>query len=283
MTQARGSVPIDGVAMTAVGVAVIRARESERPDRLYDDPLAREFVEAARAGFAETEGGVDRWSRIEAVADAFYTGRSVAVRLVDDAVRAGIESGCRQVVLIGAGLDTRAFRMPLPAGTRWFEIDLPELFAFKEPVLAAAGAVPGCVRAVIAQDLRGDWAKPLREQGFRPDEPTQWVDEGAIPYLLHEDALRVVTTITELSAPGSRFGVARLKVDPNQPHYRELAELVGGDPEWTPHGLGPGAEDWLREHGWRTEFRGWDEMVAELDRPAALNDPDVGTVLAIRE
>ncbi|MFQ6393984.1 class I SAM-dependent methyltransferase [Nocardia sp. KC 131] len=48
--------PIDGVAVTAIGVAVIRARESERPDRLYDDPMARVFVDAAQRGSPRSAG-----------------------------------------------------------------------------------------------------------------------------------------------------------------------------------------------------------------------------------
>ncbi|MGW4248623.1 SAM-dependent methyltransferase, partial [Nocardia sp. NPDC004722] len=132
-------VPVDGVAVTAIGVAVIRARENERADRLYADPLAQAFVTAARAGFDE-----QRWARLEKLADQFYDGRTIGVRLVDERFEAAVAAGCRQIVLLGAGLDTRAYRMNLPADITVFEIDLPELFDFKEPVLAATGATPTC-------------------------------------------------------------------------------------------------------------------------------------------
>jgi methyltransferase (TIGR00027 family) len=167
----------------------------------------------------------------------------------------------------------------------WFDIDLPELFAFKEPVFAAAHSQPCCDRAVLAIDLREDWAKLLGEYGFRPDQPTHWVDEGVLGYLTHEHALHVVTTLTELSAPGSRFGVSRFVVDENARPYAELKRLVHGDEEADrPRtSLGADARAWLDEHGWRTEFRRWDDMVATLERPAALNDPDVGVVIAVRE
>ncbi|WP_063043177.1 SAM-dependent methyltransferase [Nocardia pseudovaccinii] len=285
MTETHPKAPTAGVALTAIGVAVIRAKESVRTDRLYDDPLAQLFVDAARRAYCEIDGGPERWARLEAVADMFFEGRTVGVRLVDDRVAAAVEQGIRQIVLIGAGLDTRAFRMALPADVRVFEIDLPELFAFKEPVLTAAHAQPRCGRAVLAIDLREDWAKLLGEYGFRPDLPTHWVDEGVLGYLTHEHALHVVTTLTELSAPGSRFGVSRFAVDENARPYAELKRLVRGDDDADrPRtGLGADARTWLDEHGWYTKFRSWDDMVAALGRPVASNDPDIGVVIAVRE
>ncbi len=264
--------------MTAIGVAVIRARESDRPDRLYDDPLARVFADAAARSFDPA-----RWERLEALADQFYEGRSVGVRLVDDSVRAALAAGCRHIVLIGAGLDTRAFRMEWPEGVRLFEIDLPELFAFKEPVLAQAGAAPRCERRVIAADLRADWPKELVANGFRFEEPAHWIDEGVLGYL-DEDARGVVEKITEIAAPGSRFGFGRFAVDTDSAPYVELRRMVSGDaaPPRSPGGLGPDAEQWLTDIGWSTEFHSWDDLVAPYGRPVAVNDPRIGTIRAIR-
>ncbi|MEU7146212.1 SAM-dependent methyltransferase [Nocardia sp. NPDC046473] len=284
MTEAQPAAPTAGVAMTAIGVAVIRARESARPDRLYDDPLARHFADAARRSFATMPEGEQRWARLEALADIFFEGRSVGVRLVDDRMVEAVTAGCRQIVILGAGLDTRAFRLTLPADVRFFEIDLPELFAFKEPVLAAT--VPRYDRTIIASDLRENWSELLRANGFRADVPTCWVDEGSLGYLSRDDALRVAETLTELSARGSQFGAGRFHVDRNLPHYAELGRLVGGehsDEGRDLSGLGPGAEGWLTAHGWRTSFRRWDDLVAPLNRPAAVRDADVGLILAVRE
>ncbi|MFI6867318.1 SAM-dependent methyltransferase [Nocardia sp. NPDC050406] len=263
--------------MTAIGVAVIRARESRRADRLYDDPLAQVLVEAARGGFTG-----ERWARLEALAETFQEGRSAGVRLVDDRIRAAVDRGIRQIVLIGAGLDTRAYRMDFPEGTRLFEIDLPETFSFKEPVLA--GAVPRCERHVVPVDLRTDWVTPLLAEGFRPEQPTQWVDEGVLGYLSPEEALAVAADITELSAPGSDFGVGRFAVDANNGQYAELRRMVSGDeaPPRAPGGLGPDAAAWLEAHGWETEFHSWDELVASFGRPLAVDDPAVGVLVAVR-
>ncbi|MFF0545056.1 SAM-dependent methyltransferase [Nocardia thailandica] len=277
-------VPVAGVALTAVGVAVIRATESARPDRLYDDPFAADFVAAARADFARLPGGPERWARVEALAEQFFAGRSVGVRLVDDRVAEAVERGLRQIVVVGAGLDTRAFRMGLPPEVTVFELDLPELFAFKEPVLRAGGAVPTCARRVIPVDLRADWVEALRAAGFRDDLPTHWVDEGALPYLPPAHRLRVYADLTACSAPGSRFGTGRFAVDPHSPAYTELRALVTGDgaAPIAPEESAPPLETWLAEHGWRTGFHAWDDLVAPLGRPVLVGDPAVGLVLAER-
>ncbi|MGW5382778.1 SAM-dependent methyltransferase [Nocardia sp. NPDC003963] len=280
MTESPVHVPTAGVAMTAIGVALIRARESRRPDRLYDDPLAEVFVAAARTAFDP-----DRWSRLEGLADQFYEGRSLAVQVVDESFAAAVAAGCGQIVLLGAGLDTRAFRLGLPAGTVLFELDLPELFEFKEPLLAAHGARPECVRRVAAADLRGDWGSVLSYRGFRPDIPTLWVDEGVLGYLSRADAYAVAGTVTELSAPGSRFGIGRFVVEDAAPRYRALRELVSGDSDAARpvNGLGPDAESWFTENGWRTTFHAWKDLVAPYGRPGMGDVPGMGTVLAVRE
>lgn len=88
-----------------------------------------------------------------------------------------------------------------------------------------------------------------------------------------------------MSAPGSRFGVSRFAVDENARPYAELERLVRGDDgaDRPRTGLGADARTWLDEHGWHTEFRSWDDMVAALDRPVAVHDPDIGVVIAVRE
>ncbi|MTE13089.1 SAM-dependent methyltransferase [Nocardia sp. CT2-14] len=273
--------PVNGVAMTAIGVAIIRARESEREDRLYDDPQAKDFVAAARAGFEP-----ERWARVEALADQFYDGRTIGVRLVDERFQEAVAAGCRQIVLLGAGLDTRAYRMGLPADLHVYEIDLPELFAFKEPVLAATAATSTCHRHVVTADLRGDWRKPLLESGFDPAVPTYWVDEGCLGYLNQDWNRQVVATLTELSAPGSRFGAGRMVIDPDAPRYRDLRRLVAGDDAPEPAPNPPLAdfdvEQWLNDIGWNTEFRSWNDMTAHLDRPAGRLDSRIGNIAAFR-
>ncbi|MFV8164413.1 SAM-dependent methyltransferase [Mycobacterium sp. 134] len=240
-------------------------------------PWRSRFVDAARQGFS-----AQRWATLEGLADQFYEGRSVAVRLVDDRVRNAVDSGVRQIVMLGAGLDTRAFRMALPADVNVFEIDLPELIAFKEPVLANRAAAPTCRRHVIAADLREDWTAPLRESGFRPESPTLWVDEGALAYLPPGPRRDVVADLTRLSAPGSRFGVSRYSVDANSAPYTGLAGLVGGSASGqAPRETVRDVREWLDSLGWDTEFQSWNEAVTRLNRAVTQADSEVGHIAAV--
>ena len=271
-----------GAPMSALGVAAIRARETTRTDRLYDDPWAQAFVDAASTDFLAPDvpaGSADTWARFEALAANFYDGRTVGVRMADDRVRDWLAAGCRQVVDLGAGLDTRAFRLRLPPELPWFEIDHPATFAFKEPVLERAGAEAVCRRHVIAADLSDDWATALTAAGFRPDIPTAWVAEGL--GLPRDTAVTVATTVTDLSAPGSRYATERLTIPADE--RRNLENLVHGTegPPTTARGL-PDAERWLADRGWRTEFRAWDEVAAALPRPVTTGNPDIGVVVAVR-
>jgi len=83
---------------------------------------------------------------------------AIRTRFYDDQVRAATAAGLRQIVLLAAGLDCRAFRLGWPDGVRLFELDLPEVFAFKEPVLASLAARARCARRVVAVGLREPWS-----------------------------------------------------------------------------------------------------------------------------
>jgi methyltransferase (TIGR00027 family) len=99
-----------GVGETALGAAMMRARESGRPDRLFDDPYAAALVEAAPPVFDEGPSSADD-PLIAQLEAAFEVSVAVRTRFYDDFVLAASAAGCRQVVLLGAGLDTRAFRL----------------------------------------------------------------------------------------------------------------------------------------------------------------------------
>ncbi|MFW0786437.1 SAM-dependent methyltransferase [Gordonia sp. CPCC 206044] len=271
--------PTTGVAVTALGVAIIRARETDRPDRLYSDPLAQHFVDAAHVGFDK-----ERWSRLTELAGRFYGGRTIGVRLVDDRLRAAAANGIRQFVLVGAGLDTRAYRLGLPADASVFEIDVPELFAFKEPVLRRAGAAATCSRAVVTADLRSDWVIPLRDSGFHSEVPTMWIDEGTLGSLNQEWSRRVVRRLSAVSAPGSLYGTGQFATDATDSRYRDLRGLVGDTPggDDASSTAEPNIRGWLENLGWDTAFHSWNSMVADLDRPATVDDESVGTISAVR-
>ncbi len=107
---------------TALGVALRRAQESRRPDRLFDDSYAEAFVAAAPGTFPEDHAAS---SELVSLGVLFSFHAVIRTRFFDDYLLAACAAGCRQVVLLAAGLDTRAFRLPWPPGVRLFELDLP--------------------------------------------------------------------------------------------------------------------------------------------------------------
>jgi len=240
--------PLPGVSQTAIGVALIRAGESARADRLFDDPYARAFVEAAPEFLAQRRQALADQQGISPLGAliAFYS--VIRTRYFDDYLRTATEQGCRQVVLLAAGLDTRAYRLDWPAGTRLFELDLPQLLAFKQRVLAAQDARPRCERIAVAADLREDWPGRLVEAGFDPEVPTAWLAEGLLIYLSGDEAAALLTSVGNLCAPGSQLSFEHSQFTPGQaaeaePSMRRYTRLWQG-------GLGPDAENWLAGHGW---------------------------------
>ncbi|WP_395311603.1 SAM-dependent methyltransferase [Mycobacterium sp. AMU20-3851] len=183
---------LNGVARTALLVAAIRARESTRPDRLFEDPYAdvlagqigRDFLEAALATSGEQ-------STVQIV---------VRTRFWDEALLRATRS-VRQVVVIAAEMDARAFRLDWPAGTTVFELDQPEVISAKADLLA--DAAPRCRRVTLGVDLAADWSDALPAAGFDAHAPAVWLMEGLLQYL-HETQVRALfKRIDALSAPGS--------------------------------------------------------------------------------
>lgn len=249
--------PPQGVGKTALGVARVRARESQRDDRLFDDPLAQAFVDAAPGAFPpepQTGEHLAALGPLAAVGAAFYAHAVIRTRFYDDFLTAAAAAGCRQVVLVAAGLDTRAFRLAWPPGTRLFELDLPGVLAFKEQVVGTSGASPRCERIIVPADLRGGWPEQLVAAGFGPARPATWLAEGLLIYLTADEARRLLGGVTRLSSPGSQLAFEHNPADRDAltaraarlPAMREYTSLWQGGLKEAP--------DWLAGHGWRTEF-----------------------------
>jgi methyltransferase (TIGR00027 family) len=183
------------LASTAHWTAAVRAREHTRPDRLIDDPWA-----AALAGQEGAEWIAKR-SEDSTVPIVLRT------RYFDDFLaRITQQDGIRQVVLLAAGLDTRAFRLTWPAGTRLFELDQPAVLEHKEQVMHNAGAQPACERKVIAMDLTSSWEAALVDAGCDPLQPSGWLLEGFLFYLPNDRVTQILDQVTSLAAPGSWLG-----------------------------------------------------------------------------
>ncbi|QUQ63042.1 macrolide family glycosyltransferase [Kutzneria sp. CA-103260] len=253
------------VGSTALGVAMARAEESMRPDRLFDDELAADFVRASGIWQAQR---YDEDNTVVRSAMGDYV--ALRTRLFDDFLLA---AGCPQVVVVAAGLDSRAFRLPWADGVRVFEVDRADVLQVKESVLGRLGARPSCDRVVVTADLRGNWAQSLLDDGFDPTLPTAWLVEGLVVYLTEQDTDRMLAKITKLSAPGSRIAVEALTrhmllTEPARQvlatgQDEALATLVS---LWRNESTAEPTE-WITTHGWRAHTRDLAEVAAEHDRP----------------
>ncbi|MCP2170142.1 class I SAM-dependent methyltransferase [Goodfellowiella coeruleoviolacea] len=209
-----------GVGLTALMVAAARAIETHRHDTLVRDVYAEHFVRAAPASsgwpvrMREVADGDANplWGRL-----GRYFG--LRTRVLDDFLLRSVRAGARQVVLLGAGLDTRAFRLDWPPGRVVFEIDRADVLAFKHEVLSSVGAVSRVARTPIAADLRADWADALVGAGFDAATPTAWLAEGLLLYLPSAAEQRLIQTVNRVSAAGSALAF-EVKLDRESPAVR---------------------------------------------------------------
>ena len=183
------------LSATARWIAAARARESAREDRLFNDPWA--------AALAGEEG--QRW--LEQRTPDSLSSILLRTRFFDDFLRRITEQqGVRQVVLLAAGLDTRAFRLSWPEGTRVFELDRPSVLREKERILRSAGAQPACMRQAIGADLTKAWKASLVRAGFDTRQPSCWLMEGFLFYLTGEELRKLLDEVARLAIPGSWMG-----------------------------------------------------------------------------
>jgi methyltransferase (TIGR00027 family) len=211
----------DGVGVTALLVAAARAIETHRHDSLAQDLYAEHFVHAAQASAG--------WPvRIQQVPDgdanplwgrfARYFG--LRTRIFDDFLLQAVRAGARQVVLLGAGLDSRAYRLDWPPGCVIFEIDRDGVLAFKHKVLDALAATPKATRVPIPIDLRGDWVRALTQAGFDTATPSAWLAEGLLFYLPAASEVKLIDTMDRLSTAGSALAF-EVKLDKDLMEYRD--------------------------------------------------------------
>jgi methyltransferase (TIGR00027 family) len=271
-----------GATATMVAAARAMAGRAERP--LINDPFAEPLVRAvgvdvltrlAAGDLTPAELGGDGGVAMERMAD------NMAVRTMffDDFFLDATNAGITEAVILASGLDSRAYRLAWPAGTTVYEIDQPEVIAFKSRTLAALGAAPTAFRRTVAIDLREDWPAALVQAGFDPAKPTAWSAEGLLGYLPPEAQDRLLDTVTELSAPGSRFATESAPTqDPaNEARLRERMQGVAA--HWREHGFDLDltelvyfgdrneASAYLDHHGWRTSGSTLRELFAAHDLP----------------
>lgn len=199
----------DFVSLTSRIMAAIRAIETQRPDRLFEDPLAAQLAgdEAIASAAPKVKEYEDRGTPYVIVRTRFFD---------DFLLSQAMQS--RQVVILGAGMDTRAFRLPWFPDTHLYELDRPEVLNTKESLLRNTSAK--CDRHPISIDLRQPWSNLLIAQGYQANIPSVWLVEGLLYYLSETEAHELLKTITNLSATGSLLGAdlvnVKLLEDPDE-------------------------------------------------------------------
>jgi methyltransferase (TIGR00027 family) len=273
------------VGATATMVAAARAMASTSDDALIDDPFAEPLVRAVGVDFfTRLVTGELRPEDLDSDSESVGVQRmtdnmAVRTKFFDEFFLSATEGGIRQAVILASGLDSRAYRLAWPAGTTVYEIDQPDVIEFKTRTLAELGAEPTAERRTVAKDLRFDWPSALIEEGFDPNQPTAWSAEGLLGYLPPDAQDRLLDTITELSAPGSRVAVESVpNIDPAD-HEKAMERMQAASERWRDHGFDLDFADlvylgdrneaaaYLGDHGWQLSRQSVQELFAANGLP----------------
>jgi methyltransferase (TIGR00027 family) len=242
------------ISDTAAWVAIYRALESERPDAWFRDPLARRLAGDRGARIAKNMkyGNKNAWS---------FVARTV---VVDRHVAEKVGQGADMVVNLAAGLDTRPYRMALPASLQWIEVDLPEMVKYKTEALS--GERPVCALERIPCDLADPSARRqvFARIGARAKRIFV-ITEGLLVYLTDDE---VSTLAQDL---GRQPSVAWWAIDLMSPRLLRMLQAgmgsqldeVGAPLKFAP-AKGPG---FFAELGWKPiEIRSMLHEAAKLKR-----------------
>jgi methyltransferase (TIGR00027 family) len=259
------------VGATATAVASSRAMASQGPNPLLDDPWADPLVRAVGIDtfIKLIDGEIGRTEDPVLNRQAMNEQITVRTRYFDDFFLQATGSGIQQAVILASGLDTRAYRLPWPAGTVVYEIDQPEVIQFKTRTLAGLGAEPTAERRTIAIDLRDDWPSALAAAGFDAGKPSAWNAEGLLVYLPPEAQDRLFDNIATLSAPGSRIATEHMDLSEIPSDWAERlterSRRIGSNinlAELFYTGDRNNASEYLAAHGWQVDVRTTEQAFA---------------------
>jgi methyltransferase (TIGR00027 family) len=280
-----------GVGVTAAMVAALRALATRSPDALINDQFAEPLVRAVGVDFftriangeldpRELDGDED--SSLQRLVDTM----AIRTEYFDNffvSAHGAMAAGIRQAVILASGLDSRAYRLPWPAGTTVFEVDQPQVIESKTAALASLGAQPTADRRAVAIDLRDDWPAALTQAGLNPAEPAAWIAEGLLGYLPAEAQDRLLDRITALSVPGSRFATEGLDINAaNEEDLRRRMQRLSD--RWREHGCDidmaglmyfddrADVATYLAGHGWETVASSTTDLLAKHALPPIDSD-----------
>jgi methyltransferase (TIGR00027 family) len=281
---------------TSDWVAALRALYSEAPADLavIDDPVAGVLLPNRLGTLVRLTARLPFGARIAHRAlGAASLGLSFDVPLrsaaIDDVVRRAVKAGARQLVLLGAGLDARAWRMPELEQVTVFELDHPATRVYKQERVGQLSPLARRVCHVAIDFERQRIDEVLAAAGFDVAQPSCWIWEGVSMYLSRAAIEKTLGTIAELSAPGSTLVMTYIPPDYGSPALKAVAGRLArwlGEPvlgEIEPRELASllsrlgfrvesddAAPDWARRYWPSREakrIRAWERLlVASLSR-----------------
>ena len=286
------------VGSTALMVAAARAVETASPNPLIRDEFADVLVSSVGPAWRRLASPDLEWlgddghaRRAHRVACNY---QAVRTHFFDEYFNAAARDGIRQVVILAAGLDSRAYRLDWPAGTTVYEIDQPKVLAYKASTLQSHGARPKATRHAVPVDLRDDWPASLVAAGFDRTQPTAWLAEGLLPYLPVEAQNRLFQKLTALSELDSQVAVEAFRIGSADTERRKAARRarwlrmrdrlgldINVETLTYQDGERPDAAKWLACHGWQVQAVDNADEMARLGRriPEDLTDEAVRSTL----
>jgi methyltransferase (TIGR00027 family) len=277
------------VGQTALFVAAARALEARKPDPLAVDPYAELFCRAAGGPWADVLDGIEddgpTYSRLKSEFGEFFVNfQGARTKYFDDYFRQAAAAGVRQIVLLAAGLDSRAYRLRWPDGTVVFELDQPRVLDFKGEVLSRHGDSPLAERREVAVDLRDDWVQALTDQGFDPSRPSAWIAEGLLIYLTADAQQQLFSGIDALASPGSWLAVEEASPMPRQMFEarRDEEHAAGHDETFFTlvynEQVAP-AESHFSARGWTAATTTLSDCLRQVGRPVPPDDSEAGPMI----
>ena len=187
------------VGKSAQLMAAIRAKEHDKKEGLFTDPFAAKL--AGNEGFKILK---------EQLPDQDRAYILVRTRFFDDFMMEALRE-VSQVVILGSGFDTRAFRLSFPQKTKLFELDLPEVIERKIAILKGDSA--NCQHHhMLKADLNQPWEDLLLEEGYQTNIPSVFLLEGLLMYLEEAQVHSLMKTISKLTTTGSYLGLDMLDI-----------------------------------------------------------------------
>ncbi|HKP43959.1 class I SAM-dependent methyltransferase [Mycobacterium sp.] len=274
------------VGATALFVAASRALEAQKPSPLAVDPYAEVFCRAVGGMWAEVLDGkpTDIPLTTTEFGKYFVNYQGARTKYFDTYFRAAADAGVRQIVMLAAGLDSRAYRLDWQDGTVVFELDRPQVLEFKREVLSQHGATPSAERREIAVDLRDDWPQALRDNDFDASKPSAWIAEGLLIYLPGTAQAQLFAGFDGLAASGSHVAVedtvpldAELYAARREDGGYETADgsnffTLTYNEQHAP------ADQWLTERGWDATATPLSSYLNSAGRPIPEADSDAGVM-----